>query len=265
MKNTQSELFTHRHADIPAVTRRSVAGILAPLDLLAANSPNLIANHKAYFEIDGQPYSLPRYLFIGPQGGDEPIRIGLFATLGGDEPEGAHALIRFLRLLDANAEAARGYCLFVYPVCNPTGFEDGTSHPRRGRELAGDFWKDSSRPEVRLLQAEILFHSLHGVIALRAESAINGFRGLARGATLTRHLLKPALEAAEKFLPLDEGAESAGEGILSAPSGLRPKPFEVILQSPRNAPAFLKECAFVAALHTILLEYRKFIAYARNL
>ena len=39
---------------------------------------------------------------------------------------------------------------------------------------------------------------------------------------------------------------------------LTPQP----LQAP---PAFLKECAFVVALQTILTEYRKFIAYAPNL
>jgi hypothetical protein len=265
MKNLQSVLWPSTSQDFNGPVRRSIADLLAPLNLLAANSPNLIANHKAKFEVDGQPHALPRYLFIGPQGGDEPIRIGIFAALGGDEPEGAHALVRFLRLLDANAEAATGYCLFIYPVCNPTGFEDGTSYSRRGRDLAGDFWKDSSQPEVRLLQTEILFHSFHGTIALRTNGAINGFRGLARGATLTRHLVEPALQAAEQFLPLDQGGESSGEGSLSVPSGVRPRPFEVILQSPRNAPAFLKECAFVTALHTILVEYRKFIAYARNI
>ncbi len=265
MKNIQNVVETKTRQEFHRPERRSIADLLAPLDLLAADSPNLIANHKANFEIEGQTYSLPRYLFIGPQGGDEPIRIGIFATLGGDEPEGAHALIRFLRLLDANAEAATGYCLFIYPLCNPTGFEDGTSHSRRGGDLAGDFWKDSSQPEVKLLQAEILFHSFHGTIALRTNGAINGFRGLARGATLTRHLVEPALQSAEQFLPLDQGGESSGEGSLSAPSGIRPRPFEIILQSPRNAPAFLKECAFVTSLHTILVEYRKFIAYARNL
>jgi hypothetical protein len=265
MNNIQNSLHTRTSQRIARPARRSIADLLAPLDLLAANSPNLIANHKAKFESDGQTLSLPRYLFIGPQGGDEPIRIGIFAALGGDEPEGAHALVRFLRLLDSNAEAATGYCLFVYPVCNPTGFEDGTSHSRRGGELPGDFWKDSSQPEVRLLQAEILFHSFHGTIALRTNAAINGFRGLARGATLTRRLVEPALKSAEHFLPLDQGGESSGEASLSAPSGVRPRPFEIILQSPRNAPAFLKECAFVTALHTILVEYHKFIAYARNL
>ena len=77
--------------------------------------------------------------------------------------------------------------------------------------------------------------------------------------------MEPTQQSAEQFLPLDQGGESSGEGSVSAPSGIRSRPFEVILQSPRNAPAFLKECAFVTALHTILVEYRKFIAYARNL
>jgi hypothetical protein len=245
--------------------RRSVTELLAPLDRLAVNSANLIANHKANFEFDGQTYSLPRYLFIGPRGGDEPIRIGIFATLGGDEPEGAHALVRFLRILEANAEAATGYCLFIYPVCNPAGFEDGTSHPRRGKELNGGFWNDASQPETRLLQTEILFHSFHGGIVLRASSAINGFHGIARGATLTRHLVEPALQAAEQFLPLHNGVERQEECILTAPPKVRPRPFEIVLQSPKDSPVFLAECAFVAALHAILVEYRKFIAYARNL
>jgi murein peptide amidase A len=122
MKNTQNTLHSGTRQEFDRSPRRSVADLLAPLDSVAVNSPNLIANHKANFEIAGQTYSLPRYLFIGPRGGDEPIRIGIFATLGGDEAEGAHALVRFLRLLDANAEAATGYCLFIYPVCNPTGF-----------------------------------------------------------------------------------------------------------------------------------------------
>ena len=33
-------------------------------------------------------YELPRYLFIGPKGGDDTIRVGLFAGIHGDEPEG---------------------------------------------------------------------------------------------------------------------------------------------------------------------------------
>ena len=83
----------------PASTRtakpkRSLEQELAPLDQLAANSPSFIANHNARFELQGQAYELPRYLLIGPKGGGDMIRVGIFAGIHGDEPEGVHALVR---------------------------------------------------------------------------------------------------------------------------------------------------------------------------
>jgi hypothetical protein len=46
---------------------------------------------------------------------------------------------------------------------------------------------------------------------------------------------------------------------------VRPRPFEITLEAPKGRPAFLTEYAFVAALQSILANYRKFIAYAQNL
>jgi hypothetical protein len=98
-----------------------------------------------------------------------------------------------------------------------------------------------------------------------------------RGATLTKHLIEPALQAAGKFLPRDPRSiidgfqarngvvRNAYDGVLSASPKVRPRPFEIILETPPAPPTFLKECAFVAALKTILTEYRQFIAYAPNL
>jgi hypothetical protein len=90
-------------------------------------------------------------------------------------------------------------------------------------------------------------------------------------------LIEPALQAVEKILPRDERPvidgfharngiirDSYGE-ILSAPPKVRLRPFEIILETPAAPPEFQKQCAFVAALQTILAEYRKFIAYAPNL
>jgi protein MpaA len=135
----------------PRKHRRSIADLLAPLEKIAANSANLVANHDARFEVDGESYVLPRYLFVGPRGGDTPIRIGIFAGVHGDEPEGVHALVQFVKLLEARPELAAGYYLSIYPVCNSTGFEDGTRFSRGGRDLNREFWKNSSEPEVRLL------------------------------------------------------------------------------------------------------------------
>ena len=262
----------------PAVRRaRSISSLLAPLDEIAADSASFVANHEARFESGGRTYELPRYLFIGPQGGDAPIRVGVFAAIHGDEPEGAHAVVRFVQFLESHPEIARGYSLSIYPLCNPTGFEDDTRHSRRGKDLNREFWRNSAEPEVRLLQAEIVSRSFHGIISLHTDDSSQGFYGIVRGATLTRHLIEPALAAAENFLPRDERPTIDGfsarngvildcyRGVLSAPPRVRPRPFELILETPKAAPAYSKECAFVGALQSILVEYRKFIAYAPNL
>jgi hypothetical protein len=259
------------------VTRRSIADLLAPLEQLAAHSPNLLVNRDARFEVDGECYVLPRYLFIGPKSGDTPIRIGIFAAIHGDESEGAYAAVRFLQYLETYAELAAGYCLTIYPVCNPTGFEDNTRQSRRGKDLNREFWSKSSEPEVGLLQAELVSHSFHGIISLHVDDTSDGFYGIVNGATLARNLIEPALKAADAFLPLDKRGLIDGfparnsvvrdsfPGVLSAPPVVRPRPFEIILEAPKGRPAFLTEYAFAAALQSILAGYRKFIAYAQNL
>ncbi len=257
--------------------RRSIAGLLAPLDKLAADSPYLIANHGATFETEGEGYQLRRYMFIGPKGGDDPIRIGIFAGVHGDEPEGVHALVQFLTLLNREPELATGYTLFAYPVCNPTGFEDRTRNSRSGKDLNREFWNRTAEPEVKLLQSELVSHSLQGIISLHTDDTSEGFYGFAHGATLTRALIEPALAAAEQFVPRNGNETIDGfrarngiirqsyDGILRAPPTVRPRPFEIILETSKSPPAYLKEAALVAALRMILVRYREFIAYAPNL
>jgi murein peptide amidase A len=255
--------------------RRSLLGALAPLERL--DSPCLIANHGAHFTCGGQAYELPRYLFVGPKGGDDAIRIGLFAGIHGDEPEGVHGLVRFLCLLDRHPDLARGFCIFAYPICNPTGFEDRTRHARDGKDLNREFWRGSQAPEVMLLQSELAAHCFHGIVSLHTDDSSHGFYGYAHGATLTKHLIEPALSAAGEFLPLNEDPVIDGfparhsiirkehPGVLRAPREVHPRPFEIILETPHAPPAYLKEAAFVAALRTIFLRYREMIAYAPNL
>jgi murein peptide amidase A len=257
--------------------RRSLADLLAPLEQVAAGSSNLVSSHGANFVAGGQSYELPRYLFLGPQGGGDTLRIGIFAGIHGDEPEGVHALIRFLSLLDAEPDLAKGYCIMAYPLCNPTGFEDRTRNARSGRDPNREFWRGSSEPEVRLLESELVSHCFHGIISLHTDDTSHGFYGFAHGATLTHDLIEPALEAAEQFLPVNRNATIDGfrarkgvirqgyQGILSAPPKLRPRPFEITLETPQAPPNYLKEAALVAALRIILVRYRELIAFAPDL
>jgi hypothetical protein len=280
MKNTISVARPEAGAKVlnPIVgSRRSIAELLAPLDRLVKESPNLVVTRTAQFETQKESYVLPRYQFIGPKSGDAPIRVGIFAGIHGDEPEGAYAAVRFLRFLEAYAETAKGYYLSVYPVCNPTGFEDNTRHSRRGKDLNREFWNNSAEPEVGLLQKELVSNSFHGIISLHIDDTSDGFYGYVGGSTLTKNLIEPALKAADAFLPLDKRALIDGfparssvvsdsfPGVLRAPPEVRPRPFEINLEAPKDRPAFLTEWAFVAALLSILAGYRKFIAYARNI
>ncbi|HWD91311.1 MAG TPA: succinylglutamate desuccinylase/aspartoacylase family protein [Verrucomicrobiae bacterium] len=269
--------FSNHDSVVRPSTQRSIADVLAPLDALAAVSASVVRQPNDSFEVDGEQYELPRYLYIGSRGGDAPIRIAIFAGIHGDEPEGVHAAVQFLKLLETRPELAGGYALSIYPICNPTGFEDDTRHSRRGKDLNREFWKNSSEPEVRLLQADLISRSFHGLISLHTDDTASGFYGIVRGATLTKHLIEPALQAAEEFLPRDSRVIIDGfkaregvvrecyDGVLSAPPKVRPRPFEIILETPKLPPSFLKEAALVRALASILSEYRKFISYGQNI
>ncbi len=256
---------------------RSLEALTGPLDEIARHSTSLIACPPGRFELGGQSHALPRYLFLGPRGGAEPLRVGIFAGVHGDEPASSFALLRLVRLLEEKPEIARGYCLFLYPVCNPTGFEDNTRHNRDGKDLNREFWRNSRQPEVRLLESELTSHAFNGIIALHTDDTSEGMYGYAHGALLTRHLVEPVLAAAGEFLPVNQNGTIDGfparngiiresyEGVLRTPPGVKPRPFEVILETPHDAPQYLQEAALVVALRAILDEYRQFVAYAQSL
>jgi hypothetical protein len=261
----------------PVWEKRPVARLLAPLDALAENSTHFLSKSLGQFESDGQTYRLPRYVYLGPKGGGDTIRIGIFAAIHGDEPEGALALSRLVTLLERNREIAKGYALFLYPVCNPTGFEDNTRHSRSGKDLNREFWKQSAEPEIRWLESEIWAHAFDGIITLHSDDTSEGLYGFVGGAVLSENLLEPALREAEKFLPrnrsrvIDGFAARRGiitdgyQGVLKSLPGLHRPPFEVTFETPQKAPLHRQVEAIAAALETILVEYRYLQAIAQNI
>lgn len=266
-------------ATVPATPppRRSVSRFLAPLDRLAENSRWLLSRSFGHFTSEGQEYTLPRYLFVGPQGGGDRFRLGLFATIHGDEPEGALGLVRFLERLEENPALAQGYALYVYPLCNPTGFEDRTRHSRRGLDLNREFWRESAEPEVRFLESEIWMQGFDGIVTLHSDDTSQGLYGFVRGHVLSEHLLQPALLEAGRHLPRNHGERIDGfparsgiihdgyPGMLQSAPGMAHPPFEITLETPQLAPLHRQVNALVAALETILVEYRYLQAIAQNI
>ncbi len=261
----------------PLPEKRALDRLLSQLDHLAENSDHLMRKPFGQFKSAGQTYTMPRYLYLGPKGGGDIIRLGIFATIHGDEPEGALALTRLVAALEKNPELAKGYCLFLYPVCNPTGVEDNTRHSRGGVDLNREFWKNSKEPEVRLLETEIWLHAFDGIITLHADNTSDGLYGYVAGTVLSENLLEPALREAEQFLPrnrerrIDGFAACNGvisdcfPGVLRAPRNMQQPPFEITLETPQKAPLHRQVEAFSAALQTILVEYRYLMAMAQNI
>jgi hypothetical protein len=55
------------------------------------------------------------------------------------------------------------------------------------------------------------------------------------------------------------------KNVLSAPPEQRPKPFDLIFETPAHAPFGLQVSAAVAALEQIVSLYPGFIAYAQDI
>jgi hypothetical protein len=252
--------------------QRSVERFLQPLGGLDLIQPARLGS----FEVGGDQYSLARFTLRGPNS-SEPIRIGLFAAIHGDEPAGTLACIRFLQELAGSPALAENFHLEIYPICNPTGFEDNTRHSRRGLDLNREFWKGSVEAEVQILEHELRAGGFNGIIQLHADDTSEGIYGFVRGHTLTENLLRPALRAAAEILPRNVNATIDGfaardgiiyesyDGVLAAPKQMDPLPFEIILETPHHADMELQVEALVVALRTILAEYRRLISFAANI
>lgn len=261
-----------------AADRHDPDRLLAAFDALAGRAAHCLGRAERSFTAAGRTHRLPRYVYLGPDAAADPLRLAIFAGIHGDEPAGTLALLRLACELERQPELARGYALYLYPLCNPTGLAAGTRHNHRGLDLNREFWQGSAEPEVRFLESELWMHAFHGLITLHSDDTSSGVYGYVKGALLSSHLLEPALAAAEAHLPRNcepvidgwparRGIIQEGfEGVLTSPGRMPASPpFEVTLETPAHAPAAAQVAALNAAVQAILARYREFMAYAPNL
>jgi hypothetical protein len=239
-------------------TGNRTSSILRYGDQLAGRSRHVQALHVME---SPQGRILPRYRWADPHG--RPVyRIGVFAGIHGDEQSGVVAAVQLLHHLASDPAIGRFLELFIYPVCNPWGFDANRREGESGRDLNRLFWQEER--EVLLLEQELLAKRFDGIIALHTDDTSEGIYGYVNGSTLTRHLLEPSIQAASVILPRDERPEidthpaeasiitGGYSGILSAPSEQHPKPFEIVFETPHLAPFGLQVEAHLKAIQEIL-------------
>jgi hypothetical protein len=236
-----------------------------------------LSTNLGSWRVGADGYWLEQHLFVGPRGGGDYLRVGIFAGVHGDETAGVFAAVRFLQQLAQTPELARGYEVYVYPLCNPSGFEDGTRHSRSGRDLNREFWTGSREPEVELLERQIRTLRFDGLIALHADIDSNGLYAFALGAQVTQHVVEPALLAAEKIVPrncdatIDNFTARNGlirkgyPGMLCAAPEARPRPFEIVFETPHQADLEEQIEANLIFLRHALDQYQQLQAVGQDL
>ncbi len=251
----------HRRADPPIE-------FLQPLLDLARVSDSVIAGTVGKFTAGGGTFRIPRFIFMGPTGGGQPIRIGLFACFHGDEWEGAEALVELFLHFERHPELVKDFHLYAYPVCNPFGFAASARRNANGCDLAAELWRGSSQVEAYYVEREMGVHQFHGVISLHTAKNSSRFSAACPSALLQEAVAGPALLATRRFSPA--GADSAvglavPNGFLTATDELRPAPFEINLAIPRLLPGPFWVQGTVAALASILHSYRNLMAFRPNI
>jgi len=253
--------------------------LLDPLFRLAENSDSIVASPVGEFEVHHKLYQIPRFIFMGPKGGGDTIRVGLFAAIHGDETEGTQGIVALFQELEKHPSTAKGCHVYAYPVCNPAGFDTATRHNASGQDLAAQFWRGSKQPEVYYLERELGVHHFAGVISLHTchQTDSRHFFGLTRNAVLNMALVQPALEAAHQFIlppiqvprdppaPNRDGFKSMRSDFLTRSHELSPVPFEINFEIPRLAPKTSQIQGTVAALKVIVESYRTLLATQQDI
>ncbi|MFZ4598042.1 MAG: peptidase M14 [Terrimicrobiaceae bacterium] len=266
-----------RHWHDPRDNRRSVHALLAPLEEISANSERLFSAHLGYSDATGEPGFIPRFLFAGLGGRSSFLRVGIFAGVHGDESSGVHAAVELLRRLHDDPSLVSGYELFVYPVCNPWGYTRRARWLKSGADMNREFWRGSDEIEVLHLEGQLMRLAFDGIISLHSDDTSEGLYGFVKGNQLTRYVLEPSLEAASVHLPrnLDRSIdnfqanngviEKGYTGILGAPPTQKPRPFEIVFETPHNAPLDLQVEANITAILSMLENFRSMIAQGQNI
>ena len=253
--------------------RQRSASIIHYGDLLSARSGHLDALHVT------DPHTgklLARYRWRDPSS-PTFYRVGIFAGIHGDEESGVVAVIQLLRELQINPDISEFYELFVYPICNPWGFDAGRREGKSGKDLNRCFWRDREEPEVRLLEQELRAKQFDGIISLHTDDTSEGIYGYVNGNTLTRHLLEPALRVTSSIIPRDDRSEidthpandsmifGGYQGILGAPEEQHPQPFSIVFETPHHAPMGKQVEAHLSAIREILSLFRVISSEGRDI
>jgi hypothetical protein len=238
-----------------------VQQIWNPLDLVAAESASL-AKWRS-LAVEGRV--VPSYVFIGPRGGEVPIRLAVLGGTEADELASTNAIVKLFVELDLAPLLAQDFALFGYPVANPQ--RSSCKSP----DFTADFWKSASDPVIRYFEQELTENQLDGTIVVKANEPVSGFQIQVSNRLIATEVLWPALELAQRLVPLASEPiqifprmETEGHSLFSL-GHARPGPFGLMIRTPKHMPLENQISAIVFSIKQILHCYRVLVSHAGRL
>jgi hypothetical protein len=239
----------------------AVQPIWDPLDQLATESASL-AKWRS-FAVGGR--AVPSYVFIGPRGGQVPIRLALLGGIESEDLLSSSAVVKLFVELDLAPLLAQDVALFGYPVVNPRRVS--SSSP----DFATDFWKDGSDPIVRFFENELAKNELDGIIAVKGNEPIAGFQLQVSSRVIATEVLWPALELAQRLVPLASDPIQFFPRLQNSRNSLfslghaRPGPFSLMIRTPKHIPFEDQISAIAFSVKQIVLHYRALVSHVDRL
>jgi hypothetical protein len=250
--STSHELLTHLADADPAQQ------IWHPLDMLAEESPGL-AKWRS-IAVEGRV--IPSYVFIGPRAGSVPVRLALLGGIQSEDLLSTSAIVKLLVELDLAPLLAQDFALFTYPVANPQRTSRGAP------DFTSEFWAGASDPVIRFFEQELTENELDGIIAVKGNEPISGFQIQVSSRVIATEVLWPALELAQRLVPLASEPIQIFSRLESNRSSLfslghsRPGPFNLIIRTPRHMPFENQISAISFSVKQILHHYRTLVSLA---
>jgi len=247
----------------PREAEQELQRLLRSFHGLAEHSDSLFASPTEAFHVGDRVYHLPRFVLFGPNQSSGAIRLALYAGWNGDDARGTLALLSLLERLLLHPALAAGYQLVVYPLVNPTGFQDHTARSRGGVRLETENWAASEAPEIGILAKEFRLHNFQGWVSLHSTVAHDRIQARVR-----------ALPVTAEFFPVERGrfhidwqtdAAPGVEGPFALNGDLPFGSFQLRLDVPAAWPDGLHSEAVTQTVAAFLERYRTAISYGIHL
>lgn len=237
---------------------------------IAQHSTHVFGSPLGPVTIAGETYTLPRFVYFGPQFSDESVRLVFHAGFDGRDPRPTRALLHVVERLALKPDVGQGLNLTFFPLVNPSGLARRTTRSAAGVDLAAAHWNLSSAPEIGLLAHDARLRGYHGfvrVVSASVDEMVATVRNSSAAAIGTDTVLTvvPEVAGLRVHWITEPGQYRAAAGPLTLADDLPLAPFELTVQVPDSWSADLYREAVLQVLKTFIIHYRATYAYGIHL